>query len=172
VHARYHLDRAIVDKHAVTPAQLIAHLGKDTGVPTPAPEARNAVIMGHRTWAALPERFRPLPGRLNGVLSRNSQLKSDGTFQLWNNLDEALTQLDHDETVREIYVIGGGQIYALAMAHSHCARIYRTLIDAEFECDTFFPTPMLGFVETATSPPIVEANFTYRIALFERQTAI
>lgn len=169
VQARYRLDRAIIDKHIVTPEQLIAQLGKDSGIPKPAPEARNAVLMGRRTWESLPDRFRPLPGRVNGVLSRQPGFKSDGTFQIWTGLDEALSGLQEEETLREIFVIGGGQVYAAALEHPRCARIYRTFIDADFACDTFFPATPADFAEIASTPWITEPPFTYRIQMLERE---
>lgn len=180
VHTRYRLDRAIKDKHVYSPEQLIAHIGaagslhgaahagKDLPLPTPDPLARNAVLMGRHTWEGLPEKFKPLPGRLNGVLSRMTGMRSDGTFHLWPGIDEALTDLSDDNTVREIFVIGGGQVYAAALANPHCERIYRTEIDATFECDTFFPELPKEFCETSTSPLIEEAGTRYRIVLYER----
>jgi dihydrofolate reductase len=168
IHHRYRLDRAIRDKHPFTPEQLVAHLGKEPALPMPAPEARNAVIMGRRTWDGLPEKFKPLPGRLNGVLSKQTGMKSDGTFHLWAQLDDALNELERNETVREVFLIGGGQIYAAALEHAACARIYQTRIDSAFGCDTFFPAIPSGFVETAVSPPIHEADIRYHIALLER----
>jgi dihydrofolate reductase len=171
VHGRYRLDRAIRDKHPFTPEQLVAHLGKEHALAMPAPEARNAVIMGRRTWDGLPEKFKPLPGRLNGVLSRQTGMKSDGTFHLWSNLDAALAELERNETVREIFLIGGGKVYAAALNHPACVRIYQTRIEATFGCDTFFPSIPPDFVETAISPPIHEGDTRYHFALLERTGA-
>jgi dihydrofolate reductase len=178
VHTRYRLDRAINDKHVFTPDQLVAHLGthgtpgshgsKEMALPTPDPLARNAVLMGRRTWEGLPEKFKPLPGRLNGVLSRATGMKSDGTFHLWPGLDEALEELTGNNTVREIFVIGGGQVYAAALQSSHCERIYRTEIAATYACDTFFPDIPPEFCETSTSPFIEEGGIRYRIVVYER----
>jgi len=168
VHARYHLDRAIIEKQTLTPEKLVAQLPKESVLPMPAPEARNAVLMGRRTWEGLPEKFRPLPGRINGVLSRTPGMNSDGTFHLWPNLEAALADLDKDETVREIFVIGGGQLYASALLHPGCVRVYRTYIEADYDCDTFFAVMPKAFVETSTSPFIEEAGVKYRIALLEK----
>jgi len=171
VQARYRLDVAIRDMHPLTVEQLVARIGKEPGLLTPGPDSRNAVIMGRKTWEGLPERFRPLPGRLNGVLSAADNIKSDGTFKQWASLDEALVQLDQDPTIREIYVIGGGQVYADAILNPNCQRIYRTQINAEVACDTFFPVTPPRFCEVATTPPLIEGDWSYRIQMFEAREA-
>lgn len=67
----------------------------------------HTVVMGRHTWDSLPARVRPLPGRRNIVLSRQAGFTADGA-QVMGSLDQALTA---DDT----WIIGGGQIYALAL---------------------------------------------------------
>jgi dihydrofolate reductase len=67
----------------------------------------HTVVMGRRTWESLPARVRPLPGRRNFVLSRQSDFMADGA-EVVASLETALTE-------PEAWVIGGGQIYVLAL---------------------------------------------------------
>ncbi len=67
----------------------------------------HTVVMGRRTWESLPENFRPLPGRRNVVLSRQIGFSAAGA-EVVGSLEKALSE-------PETWVIGGGQIYALAL---------------------------------------------------------
>ena len=67
----------------------------------------HTVVMGRLTWESLPAKVRPLPGRRNVVVTRQADYMADGATVV-RGLDEALTD---DET----WVIGGAQIYALAL---------------------------------------------------------
>src|SRR6201997_1970157 len=71
----------------------------------------HTVVMGRRTWESLPARVRPLPGRRNVVLSRQADFMADGA-EVLDSLEQALTS---SETEPETWVIGGAQIYLLAL---------------------------------------------------------
>lgn len=91
------------------------------------------VIMGRRTWDSLPERFRPLPGRRNIVVTRNATWQAPGA-EVAHSLAEALTLV---ADVPKAFVMGGGQLYAEALP---CAdELELTEVDASFAADTFFP---------------------------------
>jgi dihydrofolate reductase len=91
-------------------------IGRDGGIPWRLPEDQarfkeltmgHTVVMGRLTWESLPAKVRPLPGRRNVVVTRQADYTADGA-DVVPTLDEALTG---DET----WVIGGEQIYALAL---------------------------------------------------------
>ena len=69
------------------------------------------VVMGRRTWDSLPARVRPLPGRRNIVLSRQNGFTADGA-EVVESLEEALAASGSGDAP---WIIGGGQIYALAL---------------------------------------------------------
>ncbi len=169
VAARYRMDQAFKDKRIFEWETLVARIGGSPDVPAPNPGARNACLMGRKTWDSLPPRFRPLPDRLNGVLSR---IAAPGVFQgsqhIWPSLQSALEELGKNPSIQNIFVIGGGEIYTEALAHSDCKRIYLTDIDSEFSCDTFLPEFSSDFQETASSPVLKEGSVSYRFRLFER----
>ena len=78
------------------------------------PSKKNAVIMGRKTWESLPERFRPLPGRVNMVLSRDKKLELPLGVLCSQSLDDALAQL-FSVDIENVFVIGGAQIYVQAI---------------------------------------------------------
>jgi dihydrofolate reductase len=94
----------------------------------------HAVIMGRKTWDSLPERFRPLPGRRNIVLSRSPDGHAPGA-QFVRSFEAAW---DAAQGCAHAYVIGGAQVYALALPLA--STLVMTEIDTTFDrADTFFP---------------------------------
>ncbi len=95
------------------------------------------VIMGRKTWDSLPRR--PLPGRLNIVVTRQADFIAEGA-QLAGDLDAAFDlALERAEldAVDEVFVIGGAQIYSAALARAQ--RLYITEVEAEPSGDVVFP---------------------------------
>jgi len=90
----------------------------------------HAVIMGRRTFESIGS---PLPGRSNIVITRSRDWSPHGCA-IVHSLDAALAAA---ESPGETFVIGGAQIYALAMPLAQ--RLYLTEIERDFEGDAFFP---------------------------------
>lgn len=166
--ARYRLDTGHRDKRHIPFDHFPVDLGPGAKLPASDAGARNAVIMGRKTWDSLPAAYQPLPGRVNGVLSRSRISGFQGSHRVWSSFDEALAELRADGSIRNVFVIGGGEIYAQALAHPLCRRIFLTSIDAEYPCDTFFPDPLTAFGETAASPVVEENGVDYRFRILER----
>ncbi len=112
------------------------------------------VIMGRRTWESLPERFRPLPGRENVVVSRDSEFVAVGA-QSVTSLEAALESIDSDASI--VWVMGGGQLYRAAMPLADELVVTRIEIDVA-DADTFAPTigPEWKLVDPGL--PLVAAN--------------
>jgi len=91
------------------------------------------VVMGRRTWLSLPERFRPLPGRRNVVLSREAGFVAAGAETV-ASLEEALDRLREADTV---FVMGGADVYAQALPLAD--ELVLTEVDRVFDADAFFP---------------------------------
>ena len=110
--------------------------------------ALNAVVMGRKTWFSIPARFRPLPDRINVVLSRdaNLDLQTDapGVIRA-SSIADALEKLEGRADVGRIFVIGGAEIYKAAMEHPGKKNVLLTRIENEFEVDTFFPWDRTGW---------------------------
>jgi dihydrofolate reductase len=113
-------------------------IGRDGDIPWQVPEdlARfkqvttgHTVIMGRRTWQSLPAAVRPLPGRRNVVISRQADFEAKGA-EVVGSLQAALPD---DET--ETWVIGGEQIYLLALPHATRCEITEIEIDLRRDDD-------------------------------------
>lgn len=94
------------------------------------------VIMGRKTWESLPERFRPLPKRANIVVTRQVGYVAPGAV-VADSLEAARAAAARAAGAAEIFVIGGGELYAAALPHAD--RLYLTLVGADADADTFFP---------------------------------
>jgi len=92
----------------------------------------NPIIMGRKTFESI---GKPLPGRTNIVITRNPEWKREGVITV-HTLDEALEKA-RENNPKEIFVIGGGEIYALALPLAHT--LYLTLVSSDGQGDTFFP---------------------------------
>lgn len=93
------------------------------------------VIMGRKTFEAV--NSKPLPGRLNIIISRQNGLASTFSNAVFvNSIEEALTEAK-STNAKEIFIAGGSQIYEQTFAQAQ--RIYLTRVHANFEADAFFP---------------------------------
>lgn len=88
------------------------------------------VLMGRKTFESI---GRPLPGRRNIIITRNTQYSAQG-IETVTTPEAALDLVKHEE---EVMVIGGGNIYQHFLPRAE--RLYLTFIDLEVEGDTQFP---------------------------------
>ncbi|MEC8610241.1 MAG: dihydrofolate reductase [Bacteroidota bacterium] len=95
------------------------------------------VIMGRKNYESIPEKFRPLPNRTNVIITRQTNFQAKDCLVV-NDINQAL-DLAKNAQEQEAFIIGGGQIYQLALQNDLVDRIYLTRIHDEFEGDTFFP---------------------------------
>ena len=94
------------------------------------------IIMGRKTWDSL---GRPLPGRLNLVVSRQTDLQLEGA-EVFASLDAAIERAEAwaiEQGVNEVMLIGGAQLYAQGLADADC--LYLTRVDLSPEGDASFP---------------------------------
>lgn len=96
----------------------------------------NAVILGRRTWESLPPRFRPLPERRNVVITGRAEYAAPGA-QLARGFEEALRRAGAGGG--EVFVIGGAEVYAAALAHPRCGPLWITRVAGAHGCDARFP---------------------------------
>lgn len=116
-------------------------IGKDNRLPWNIPEDIKRftkitlgypIIMGRKTFESI---GKALPGRINIVITRNKKYKALGCL-LSHSLENAL-ELAQKKKKREIFIIGGGEIYKQAI--SLADKLYLTLVEGNYEADTFFP---------------------------------
>lgn len=93
------------------------------------------VIMGRTCYESLPEKFRPLPNRLNVILTRSNDVQYPGCL-VFNSITDVL---DNDYIVSKgnVWIIGGAQIYESFI--NIVDELYVTHVKGTFDCDTFFP---------------------------------
>lgn len=137
---------------------------KEVTTQTSFDQKQNAVIMGRKTWESIPEKFRPLPNRLNIVLTRNQEyVVPEGVYSA-GSLEKALNVLERVELkdkVESIFVIGGQQVFEEALKYSQCQKLYITHIQKNFSCDTFFPPFENSFERESFSSCHNENSCTY-----------
>ncbi|TFB72648.1 dihydrofolate reductase [Cryobacterium glaciale] len=123
-----------------------------------------AVIMGRRTWDSLPERFRPLPGRQNIVITRQRDWAAPGASAA-HSLDDALALAEGP-----VWVIGGAEIYRLALSRADTLEV--TEIDASIAGDTLAPELDAAWTRVSTNPANgwlrSSAALPYRFTRYER----
>lgn len=91
------------------------------------------VIMGRKTWESIPSKFRPLPDRVNVVVTRNRNYELPDNVMSAASLEDALYRY----RTNDIMVIGGAEIYAASISKADCLEL--TEIATELEGDTLFP---------------------------------
>jgi dihydrofolate reductase len=157
-------------------------LGRDGGMPWNLPEdmlhfsrltTGHPVIMGRKTWESFPDKYRPLPGRTNIVITRQEGWGetpgAEGAIAV-RSLDDALLESQFAPGHETVWIIGGGDIFAQSMDLAGVAVV--TTIDTAEEGDTF--APELGYDWTAgASLPAdgwltAENGTRYRITVWRR----
>lgn len=122
----------------------------------------HAVIMGRKTWESIPDRFRPLPGRRNIVLTRRAGYGAPGA-EVMSDLASAIAACEGDA-----FVIGGGEVYGEALPLA--TRAFITDIDAEIDGDAFFPAlDPAQWSLSGEGERIVEDGLPYVIRTYERR---
>jgi dihydrofolate reductase len=121
------------------------------------------VLMGRKTWDSLPAKFKPLPGRRNVVISRDPHLAAAGA-EVTAGLDAALAMVAN---APQVFVLGGGQLYALALPLAK--RLVLTEVDADLPGDTFFPPwDRRQFIETQRHSHRSAAGVGFDIVTYTR----
>ena len=120
------------------------------------------VIMGRKTWDSLPPKFRPLPGRLNIVVSRDPAWHAAGALHA-ASIDAARALCPPGS---DAWVIGGAQIYAQALPLAGSVVI--TEIDHAFEGDAFAPTLDAAWQEQARETHVAANGLSFAFVTYTR----
>ena len=123
----------------------------------------HTVIMGRKTFESV---GKPLPNRRNIIITRNTDLAIEGT-EVVHTLEDALELCKQDE---EVFIIGGAEIYKIAMPHTD--KIYLTVVHENFEADAFFPEIDHNlWLETASEKhlPDDKNNLSFTFSTLERK---
>jgi len=120
------------------------------------------VIMGRKTYESIPEKFRPLPGRENIILSRSESANAalsekQPRLRYFNSIETAIRNVKTEKA----FIIGGASIYKQTL--ENIDGIYLTCIHAEFEGDAYYPDLPKNFEEEKRTrlqeEPLIEVIF-------------
>jgi dihydrofolate reductase len=140
-------------------------IGKDGAIPWRLPEDMrrfkaltlgHAVVMGRKTWDSLPPKNRPLPGRRNLVVTRDTNWRAEGAERV--TLETALAG--------DIFVIGGAEIYRAALPLA--GRIELTEVQGDFDGDAHFTFDRAQWRETARQDHVSAEGLAYSFVTLER----
>jgi dihydrofolate reductase len=133
--------------------------------------------MGRKTYFGIPESKRPLPERLNIVLTTKPERYSfPSDVIVVRSMAEALDKLstlDLQTQIENIWIVGGHSVYKEAMESPECFRIYFTKIMGNFECDAFFPSIPESFKQVPNDQDIPaevqeENGIKYQYQIYEK----
>ncbi len=163
-----------IGKAGLLPWHLPADLKHFKEITTaPSGAGANVVIMGRKTWESIPDKFRPLPGRQNVVITSQSAYALPQGVLKASSLGQALEIVGNkrDGQFGDVFVIGGAQVFSEAIHHPSCQKIYLTRIWGRFDCDVFFPEIPLKFVETSFSRKFEENEKIFSFLILEDKKA-
>ncbi|SOJ54499.1 Dihydrofolate reductase [Mycobacterium simulans] len=146
-------------------------IGRAGGIPWQLPEdlahfrqvtMGHTVVMGRLTWESLPARFRPLPGRRNVVLTRQTDFMADGA-EVVGSLEDALTE-------PETWVVGGAQIYRLALPQATRCEVTEIDIDLpQVDDDALAPVLDETWRRETGEWLVARSGLRYRFHSYRRQ---
>ena len=140
-------------------------IGKDGAIPWRLPEDMrrfraltlgHAVVMGRKTWDSLPPKNRPLPGRRNLVVTRDTNWRAEGAERV--TLETALAG--------DVFVIGGAEIYRAALPLA--GRIELTEVQGDFDGDAHFTFDRAQWRETAREDRVTADGLVYSFVTLEK----
>ncbi len=120
----------------------------------------HTIIMGNTTFESI---GKPLPNRTNIVVAFDKSYKAEGCL-VFNNLDEAISKALEMET-EEVFITGGASIYKQTI--DKVDRLYLTIVDEEFEADTFFPE-YKQFTKVIHEESGKDGEYNYKFIILEK----
>ena len=117
------------------------------------------VIMGRKNFESIPHKYRPLPDRTNIVITRQLEYKAEGCIVV-DSVEAALEIAKNNGDI-EPFIIGGGQIYRIALEENLVDKIYLTKVHHFFEGDTFFPKLSSDWKETSKTENKADEKHKY-----------
>ena len=151
-------------------------IGRDNTLPWHLPEdmahfkqatAGAPVIMGRKTWDSLPEKFRPLPGRTNLVVTRQAGWRADGALPA-SGVEHALRLCANLSPLpADVWIIGGAQLYASALPLAQRALV--TELAQDVDGDTFAPLLDAQWHETARDEQVSRNGMRFAFVTYYKR---
>jgi len=124
------------------------------------------VIMGRKTWDSLPPKFRPLPGRLNIVITRQANWQTKVALRA-DSLAQAMALCPPQG---DAWVIGGAALYRQALPLANTALV--TEIDADYEGDAFAPQFGPEWSETERARQVSTTGLSFSFVTYCKNTGV
>jgi len=149
-------------------------IGKDNQMPWHLPEdlahfkrvtLGQPVIMGRKTWDSLPAKFRPLPGRLNIVVTRQSDWQAEGALRA-GSIEKGM---DLCGDAPDAWIMGGAEIYRQAEPLASTAVV--TEIEADFEGDAWAPELGAAWSEVLRESHVGAQGLAFSFVTYQRHCA-
>ena len=156
---------AASENHAIgKDNQLLWHLPKDMRFFKNTTWAL-PILMGRKTFESLGNKV--LPGRMNIVITRQANKQYEGA-KVVSTLEEAV-ELAKQNDYKELMVIGGGEIYAMALPIAHT--IYLTRVHTPIEGDTYFPVLGNEWIKESSEPHLADEKhaFNFDFEIWQRK---
>ena len=148
-------------------------IGKDNDLPWHLPTDMkhfkditkgHIVVMGRKCWESIPEKYRPLPNRENLVVTRNKDYKAEGA-EVHTDYTKLLES--YKESDKELFVIGGADLYKEAFAYVD--KLFFTQIYSNVEGDTYLEGLDVKEWELTDSDKILEENgLKFRFEVYKK----
>ncbi len=147
-------------------------IGKDGQLPWNLPDdmkffqrttLNHYIISGRKNYESIPDRFRPLRDRVNIVVTHDKRYKAPGAT-VCHSLREAL-DIAREADVKEVFLIGGGQLYKEAFDAGIVDRFYRTTVHGKPDGDVFFPEVGKGWKEVWSEKHKADERHKYSFTL-------
>ena len=124
------------------------------------PNKQNSVIMGKNTWKSIPSNNKPLPNRINIIISKSLNINTD-SVKTFPCLDTALEYSYNNPKIENHFVIGGEMVYRDAITRFDLKNIYASVIDRDCEVDTYFPKIPKWIEKIDTEESIINDDLTF-----------
>jgi dihydrofolate reductase len=157
--------------------RLLVQIKKDTqwfkkltlGKTNTPQDKLNAVVMGKKTWESLPSQFKPLPGRINYVLSHNpinKEFAHNSYIKFFLDWESLL--IEAKKNAKKTFIIGGQQIFNQSLKRKEFRYLYVTQFQKIFTADTFFPSYHHLFSKKKLLEQGEDNNIKYKIYCFSK----
>lgn len=131
---------------------------------------KNAVIMGRKTWDSIPKKFRPLPCRINCILSRKIKVVEElNSFYYFTSIAKCLEKLYKNKEIGDIFIIGWANLYNQVLSNPKLDKIYLTKVNWDFNCDVFFDWVPDSFILESESEEKEENSVKFRFKVYKKR---
>lgn len=128
------------------------------------------ILMGRLNYISIPEKYRPFKNRTNIIITRQNKFKAEGCF-VANSIEDGI-EIARKNNEKELFIIGGGQIYKEAIEKNIVDKLYITWVHHKFDAHTFFPEIDLNkwsLVSSKRHEKDEKHQYAYTICVYDKK---